>query len=106
MLNQCKYHMVCVSLGNELTGIGTDRDEEHTACLAGWESECLPTQIVKDWQWNPQDGKSECTNQTAKGIGENGATARASAFWRTGKPFIQDLIEAIENTTDTNNDVT
>jgi len=88
-----------------LTGIGTNGNEQHPARLASGEAEGFPAEEMQNRNRNPEHQESEAANHAAEGVGKDGSPTGAGALWRTGKAFIQHLVESVEDATNADDKV-
>ncbi|KFY38550.1 hypothetical protein V495_06484, partial [Pseudogymnoascus sp. VKM F-4514 (FW-929)] len=86
-------------------GVGEDADAHHPSCLSAGERKRLKTRVVQDWQRDPENKEGECTDEGTKGVCEDHATAGAAACRRAGEALVEDLVEAVEDGADANDEV-
>ena len=86
-------------------GVGEDGNEHHPRRFTARPLKRLDARVVQNRQGDPEHEEREAADQTPECIRKQHAPHGARPLWRTGQLLIQHLVESVQDTADTNNDV-
>jgi len=92
-------------MDKKLTSVGKNADEQVHRRLASGPHEFLNACPMKNWKSDPEDENRKCANERPKRHREQHTSPGRAPIWWACHTLVQNFVEAIQNRTDTNNDI-